>query len=84
MKYLAIFECPPVGTAAEILWCESDREADDRAWEISCNNREYVNGSYDLYRIGYNPITHDHELTRVEPADEATDYGATLFDLGVM
>lgn len=73
MHYLAIHEAPCVGTVPFAFDAENDQVAENRAWIDSCNCPDLVIGSYDLYRIVYNPVTHKHELVPVVPDDTSTE-----------
>lgn len=69
MKYLVIFEAPCVGTDEKIIEAKDDREACRYAWDKSCQVREYVMGSYDIYRLAYDIKTHSHTLIRVDEGE---------------
>ena len=68
--YLAIHEAPCVGVAPVAFDADTDAQAEDIAFTQSIDCSYYVPGGYDLYRIVYNPKTHNHELTPVIPDDE--------------
>ena len=68
--YLAIHEAPCVGVAPVAFDADTDSQAEDIAFDQSRDCREFVTGGYDLYRIVYNPKTHNHELAMVVPEDE--------------
>ena len=64
-KYLVVFECPCIGTNEELVQFLTDKDVSDWAWATSVKTREYVTGSYEIYRLFYNPQTHLHELAFV-------------------
>ena len=68
--YLAIHEAPFVGVAPVAFDADTDAQAEDIAFDQSRDCREFVTGGYDLYRIVYNPKTHNYELSMVVPEDE--------------
>ena len=68
--YLAIHEAPCVGVSPVAFDADTDAQAEDIAFDQSRDCREFVTGGYDLYRVVYNPKTHNHELTPVIPSDE--------------
>lgn len=68
--YLAIHEAPCVGVAPVAFDADNDAQAEVYAFEQSVTEPHFVIGGYDLYRIVYNPKTHNHELTPVIPGDE--------------
>lgn len=74
MKYLVVFECPCMGTAEQIIYAGDDREALRYAWDTSCTVREYVMGSYDVYRLGYDNKAHTHTLARVDETELFADW----------
>jgi hypothetical protein len=68
--YLAIHEAPCVGVVPFTFDADTDAQAEDIAFEVSVDSREFVSGSYDLYRIVWNPVEHKHELAMVVPEDD--------------
>lgn len=64
-KYLVVFEAPCVGTNEELVHMETDQQASEWAWATSVNNKYYVAGSYDIYRLEYDNTNHTHTLTPV-------------------
>ena len=64
---LAIYEAPCVGVTLIAFDADNDAQAEVYAFEQSVTEPHFVIGGYDLYRIGWNPVTHAHELTPVTP-----------------
>ena len=65
-KYLVVFEAPCVGLNEELVTMESDKQVSDWAWERSLEVREYVDGSYDIFRLSYD----NHLVPQLTPVNE--------------
>ena len=71
--YLAIHKAPCVGVTLTAFDADNDAQAEVYAFEQSVTEPHFVIGGYDLYRIGWNPVTHAHELTTVTPESACTE-----------